>query len=69
MEERERQQAVNPPKPAGLLYHYTDLRGLLGILESGSIWATHIRFLNDLSESREDRGRPFTEQGTGCQVA
>ena len=56
MEEQETKP--NEPGPAdswprGLLYHYTDQRGLLGILESGCIWATHIRFLNDLSESRE----------------
>jgi hypothetical protein len=34
----------------GLLYHYTTQTGLLGILESKSIWATHSRHLNDSSE-------------------
>ena len=23
------------------IYHYTDLNGLKGIIESGSLWATH----------------------------
>jgi hypothetical protein len=33
-----------------ILYHYTTAQGLLGILESGSLWATNSRFLNDPSE-------------------
>ena len=33
-----------------LLYNYTTQAGLLGILESKSIWATHLRHLNDSSE-------------------
>lgn len=32
------------------LYHYTNLAGLLGILESNCLWATHYKFLNDYSE-------------------
>ncbi len=27
------------------IYHYTDLNGLKGIIESGSLWATHFSFL------------------------
>jgi hypothetical protein len=37
-------------KPKGLLYHYTDQKGLLGIIENKCIWATHVRYLNDKSE-------------------
>jgi len=37
-------------EPKGLLYHYTTPEGLLGILDSGSIRATHVRYLNDRSE-------------------
>jgi hypothetical protein len=37
----------NPPQH---LYHYTSIVGLKGILESRSIWATMIYFLNDLQE-------------------
>jgi hypothetical protein len=33
-----------------LLYHYTDARGLLGIIESQAIWASNIRYLNDSQE-------------------
>lgn len=32
------------------VFHYTDTAGLLGILESGQLWATDYRFLNDSSE-------------------
>jgi len=32
------------------LYHYTSLKGLLGILESGCIWASEVRYLNDSAE-------------------
>ena len=34
----------------GLLYHYTNAAGLLGIVEQNKIWATHINYLNDASE-------------------
>lgn len=33
-----------------MLWHYTNRRGLLGILESRTIWATDARHLNDSSE-------------------
>lgn len=32
------------------LFHYTHAKGLLGILDSGRMWATNYRFLNDASE-------------------
>ena len=32
------------------LYHYTTWGGLLGILKTRTLWATHYRFLNDYSE-------------------
>jgi hypothetical protein len=35
----------------GLIYHYTGLSGLMGIVKSGNLFATDIRFLNDTSES------------------
>jgi hypothetical protein len=34
------------------LYHYTDSRGLIGILESKKLWATDINYLNDSMELR-----------------
>lgn len=37
----------NPPQ---IVYHYTDINGLLGIIESGYVWATHVSRLNDSSE-------------------
>jgi len=33
-----------------LFYHYTNPAGLLGIFQSASLWATHFRFLNDVTE-------------------
>jgi hypothetical protein len=36
-----------------LLFHYTRQSGLDGILKDDCIWATHYRFLNDLSECLE----------------
>lgn len=42
--------AFDAGSPKGLLYHYTSLEGLLGILEDQKIWATHVRYLNDFSE-------------------
>lgn len=32
------------------LYHYTTWDGLLGIIQTQSLWATHYKFLNDYSE-------------------
>ncbi|PWN05939.1 DUF2971 domain-containing protein [Rhodohalobacter mucosus] len=37
------------PSPSHL-FHYTDSTGLIGILDSEEIWATNIRFLNDINE-------------------
>ena len=37
-------------RPDRLLYHYTTAKGLLGILESKTIWMTNYNFLNDQTE-------------------
>lgn len=37
------------------LYHYTSVNGLRGIIDSGNVWATHLGFLNDLSEGAAAR--------------
>ncbi len=49
------QDAEPSPKPfaelAGkVLYHYTTYKGILGITESRSIWASSVRHLNDTAE-------------------
>jgi hypothetical protein len=49
MEEQERKENTDQAEPE-LLYHYTDQKGLLGIVENKCLWATHSQFLNDLSE-------------------
>lgn len=36
--------------PPETLYHYTDMKGALGILKNGVIWATVIQYLNDSTE-------------------
>ena len=33
-----------------ILYHYTSMSGLLGIITSATLWASHIRYLNDRTE-------------------
>src|SRR6478735_12190081 len=37
-------------QPPDTLYQYTDAAGLMGILQSGAVWATDARFLNDAAE-------------------
>ncbi len=39
------------------LYHYTTWDGLLGILQTKTLWATHYKFLNDYSEIVLFRGK------------
>ena len=36
--------------PPSVLYHYTTQEGLLGIVSSKEIWATHTQYLNDTRE-------------------
>ncbi|WP_028583955.1 DUF2971 domain-containing protein [Desulfogranum mediterraneum] len=38
--------------PKGVLYHYTTLTGLLGIVGGGTLWASDIRYMNDSAELR-----------------
>ncbi|WP_258131017.1 hypothetical protein [Microbacterium sp. MYb66] len=44
----------NMPK---VLYHYTAAAGLAGILESSTIWATDIHYLNDYTELVDSKDR------------
>jgi hypothetical protein len=39
-------------RPAPIIYHYTDVTGLIGLITSGYVWATHAGKLNDTSENR-----------------
>lgn len=39
-------------RPAAIIYHYTDVDGLIGLLTSGCVWATHASKLNDTSENK-----------------
>lgn len=42
-----------PPNGApSVVFHYTDSGGLLGITNSNCLWASNVRFLNDLSEPK-----------------
>lgn len=36
--------------PQEILYHYTSLNGVMGIVKSRSLWATEVRFFNDTAE-------------------
>src|SRR5690606_5989778 len=43
------------PRPPDVLWHYTDVTGLKGIIESDSLHFTDARFLNDTSEMKHGR--------------
>ena len=47
-------------RPYPFVGHYTTLFGLLGILESETLWATHYKFLNDSNEI--ERGSQYIDQ-------
>lgn len=53
-------------RPVGLLYHYTTLDGLLGIVDRGGLWATHVRFFNDLEEFRDAFSRVYMDEFIRC---
>jgi len=36
-----------PPSLPSTLSHYTNLVGLVGIVDNGEIWASNVSFLND----------------------
>jgi hypothetical protein len=48
------------------IFHYTNAAGLLGILKSKALWATHYRYLNDTSEAAVIRSLilPILEEET-----
>ncbi|KQV50324.1 hypothetical protein ASC95_13135 [Pelomonas sp. Root1217] len=50
-------------QPTGELFHYTTSAGLLGIVQSGSIWATEARYLNDATELSNALERIGAEAG------
>ena len=49
-------QRLQQDADEGILYHYTDAQGLLGIIESQELWASHAAFLNDSTELTYTRG-------------
>ena len=40
-------------RPPEVLYHYTTLQGLMGIVKSNRIWASNAHYLNDVNEIRQ----------------
>jgi hypothetical protein len=38
--------------PKETLYHYTSFKGLLGIVDSGVLWASDVRYMNDSAEMK-----------------
>lgn len=36
------------------LYYYTNGNSFLGIIQKTEMWASHIRFMNDLKENEKD---------------
>jgi hypothetical protein len=43
-------QGIDVPNPDGLLLHFTDAAGLIGILQSKTLWGTRASCMNDTSE-------------------
>jgi DUF2971 family protein len=49
-----------PGADPAIIYHYTNTKGLQGIIENRAIWATQVWFLNDMAEGTY--GRDATER-------
>jgi hypothetical protein len=46
-----KEQGVGPsPSPPPMIWHYTNVQGVMGILGTGKIFATNYRYVNDLTE-------------------
>lgn len=64
-------EALYAEEPKSLLYHYTSLSGLLGIVNSRRHWASELRYMNDGEELRhfvehlDGQIRQRLETGTG----
>ncbi len=61
-------QKLFADSPQETLYHYTSFKGLLGIVDSGVLWASDVRYMNDSAEMkhsadliREDVARRMAE--------
>src|SRR5204862_6099100 len=50
IEEKAEQRIRKLPAVPDVLYHYTNMLGLCGIIDSQRFWATDIRYLNDSKE-------------------
>jgi hypothetical protein len=53
--------ALRDRSPPEFLYHYASNAAMIGIAEAGSVYATHIHFLNDTGEMRYGRVLLFDE--------
>jgi Protein of unknown function (DUF2971) len=67
--EREILNSILSETPPTLLYHYTDQNGLLGIVKSKEVWATHHQCLNDIQEYLHAKGLIRTEINKRCGAA
>jgi hypothetical protein len=56
--------------PPETLYHYTDQKGLLGILSEKEIWLTHTQYLNDSKEFRHaiSLAKPIIQALKGAHI-
>lgn len=54
-------RTIGSGTPPETLHHYTSAQGLLGILSTGAVWATDLRYLNDPEEFRFARCLIATE--------
>lgn len=61
--------SVLSEKPPAILYHYTTQKGLLGIVQSKKIWATHHQCLNDTQEYLHAKNLVRQELAERCRIA
>jgi hypothetical protein len=48
--DKQKDKEMALPSDEALLFHYTSLESFRGMTDTGRIWASHIRYLNDTSE-------------------
>jgi hypothetical protein len=56
---------ISETKAPDYLYHYTSAKGLIGIIDTGKIWATKIHYMNDGLELQQ--GLKYIREEIGIQ--
>jgi hypothetical protein len=61
MWEKFRNEVLPHVEPPPVLYHYTGVKGLVGIVKSNRLWASDVLFMNDSTEVRYGRDLIISE--------